>query len=55
VDGVLVPYGNKKINSKKKKLGPPDVVKVVKMDVTGHFASSVTYVSIVTHLSHLSR
>jgi hypothetical protein len=30
VDWVLVPYGNKEINSKKKKLGLEDVVKVVK-------------------------
>jgi hypothetical protein len=37
VDWVLVPYGNKEINSKKKKLGPQDVVKVVKMDVTRPF------------------
>jgi hypothetical protein len=38
VDWVLVPYGNKEINSKKKKLGLEDVVKVVKMDVTRPFS-----------------
>jgi len=37
VDWVLVPYGDKEINSKKKKLGLQDVVKVVKMDVTRPF------------------